>query len=85
MTYLPNKTSTTNQKNQELTFLPWEIKHYGKTQEEQIKINQQNLQIFAQWRKEAETLTLEEKQEYEADFESFKQIIDVNRSRKLYS
>lgn len=59
------------------------LKHYGRTREEQIKINQKGLEILRAWREEK--LTEEELEAARKTWENVKQIIDENRSHKLFS
>jgi hypothetical protein len=61
------------------------FKHYGKTQAEQIKINQQGLEILKKWQQEDEELSELEIKQAEATWEMVKTIIDENRSRKFFS
>lgn len=65
--------------------LPPEMKHYGRTREEQIKINQKGLEIMRQWREKEAKMSDEEIKEAEEAWEMVKKIIDENRSRKLFS
>ncbi|MEA5533105.1 hypothetical protein [Crocosphaera sp. XPORK-15E] len=69
--------------------LPPEMKHYGRTREEQIKINQKGLEIMRQWREEAEkrakTLTPEEIQQELEAWKMVEETIDKYRERKLFT
>lgn len=67
------------------TRLKSSFKHYGKTEEEQIKINQQGLEILKKWQQEDKELTEEEVKQAEETWEMVKTIIDENRSRKFFS
>lgn len=59
------------------------MKHYGKSREEQIKINQAAVEMIRAWREEK--LTEEELKAAEETWERVKKIIDENRYRKLFS
>lgn len=61
------------------------FKHYGKTQSEQIKINQQGLEILKKWQEEDEKLSDKEIKQAQKTWEIVKTIIDENRSRKFFS
>jgi hypothetical protein len=61
------------------------FKHYRKTQAEQIKINQQGLEILKKWQQEDEQLSEMEIKEAQQTWEMVKTIIDENRSRKFFS
>lgn len=60
-----------------------QIKHYGRTREEQIEINKKGLEILRRWREEK--LSDSEAKAAEKTWEKVKQIIDDNRCRKLFS
>lgn len=59
------------------------LKHYGRTREEQIKINLAGIKMLKEWNKEE--LTEDELKKAEETWEMVKQIIDENRSRKFFS
>jgi len=61
------------------------FKHYGNTQSEQIKINQQGLEILKKWQEEDEKLSDKEIKQAQKTWEIVKTIIDENRSRKFFS
>ena len=65
------------------------MKHYGRTREEQIKINQKGIEIMRKWREEAEkrakTLSPEELQQQLENWRQVEEIIDQYRSRKLFT
>lgn len=61
------------------------MKHYGRTREEQIQINQKGLEILRKWREKEEKLSDDDLKSAEETWEMVKQIIDENRSRKLFS
>jgi hypothetical protein len=61
------------------------FKHYGKTQSEQIKINQQGLEILKKWQQEDAQLNEIEIKKAQETWEIVKTIIDENRSRKFFS
>jgi hypothetical protein len=60
------------------------MKHFGETREEQIEKNQAAIQFLRSLREE-KPLEGEELEKAKATFELVKQIIDANRSRKLFS
>ncbi|MCL1469876.1 hypothetical protein [Argonema antarcticum] len=61
------------------------LKHWGKTEAEQIEKNQAAIRLLRDWH--LEKLEAEELEKQQAAFEVFKNIIDDNRTpeRKLYS
>ncbi|MGK7929450.1 MAG: hypothetical protein AB4290_30125 [Spirulina sp.] len=59
------------------------LKHYGRTREEQIKINQVGIEMLRAWREKK--LTEEQLEEERRTWEMVKKIIDDNRDRKLFS
>jgi len=65
------------------------MKHYGRTREEQIKINQAAIKQLQAWReeerKQREQMTPEELEKEEQDWEMIEQTIDKYRTRKLFS
>ncbi len=62
------------------------LKHYGRTREEQIKINQQGLEKLRAWEEEHEkNYTEEELAEIQQTWAMVEKIIDKNRSRLLFS
>ena len=81
------KQSSNNGHNEEYPLPSKELapymKHYGRTREEQIKINQAGVKILQAWREEK--YTEDELKEAEKAWEMVKTIIDENRSRKLFS
>lgn len=62
-----------------------EMKHYGRTREEQIKINQEGIEMMRNWREKESKMSEEELKEAEEKWEMVKKIIDDNRSRKFFS
>ncbi|MDJ0599676.1 MAG: hypothetical protein QNJ37_12645 [Crocosphaera sp.] len=65
--------------------LPPEMKHYGRTREEQIKINQEGIEMMRKWREKVSKMSEQELKEAEETWEMVKKIIDENRSRKFFS
>lgn len=65
------------------------MKHYGRTREEQININQKGLEILRKWREEAERRTqLLSPEELKKELEAWRQVeetIDQYRTRKLFT
>jgi ATP:corrinoid adenosyltransferase len=59
------------------------MKHFGRTQEEQIKINQQGLDLLKKWREEESRD--EDIQAATKTWEDVKEIIDRERDRQLFS
>jgi ribosomal protein S20 len=60
-----------------------ELKHLGKTEEEQIKNNQEALKLIRSWQEEI--TTEKDLENAQKSWEIVKKIIDENRSRKLFS
>jgi hypothetical protein len=60
------------------------FKHYGKTQAEQIKINQEGLEMLKKWELEDSKLTESEIKHSQQTWEMVKAIVDENRSRKFF-
>ena len=73
------KTTITNNKLKSC------YKHYGKTQAEQIEINRKGLEILQKWQEEDNKLTEIEIKQAQETWEMVKEIIDENRSRKIFS
>ncbi|WP_107667253.1 hypothetical protein [Cyanothece sp. BG0011] len=65
-----------------------EMKHYGRTREEQIRINQEGIEMMRKWREKAtqrqENLTPEEKQKELEAWKMVEETIDTYRNRKLF-
>lgn len=65
------------------------MKHYGRSREEQIKINQKAVEMLRAWREEAsrraESLTQEELEKQQQEWEAVEKTIDQYRSRKLFT
>jgi hypothetical protein len=75
---------TTETKSKKTPLNPY-FKHYGQTQAEQIKINQQGLAILKKWQQEDQKLTEAEVNQAQETWEIVKTIIDENRTRKFFS
>jgi len=58
------------------------LKHLGLTTEEQIEKNQAAIALIRSWQNQQ--LTQEELEKAEINWEKVKEIIDENRSRKLF-
>ncbi|MDJ0662290.1 MAG: hypothetical protein QNJ42_22795 [Crocosphaera sp.] len=65
--------------------LPPEMKHYGRTREEQIRINQEGIEMMRKWREKVSKMSEEELKKADETWEMVKKIIDENRSRKFFS
>lgn len=59
------------------------MQHFGRTREEQIKINQQGLDLLKKWREEESRD--EDLQAATKTWEDVKEIIDRERDRQLFS
>ena len=79
-------TTQTTEYLQPKGHLTLSLKHYGRTREEQIKINQQGLEKLRAWEQEHEkNYTEEELAEIQQTWAMVEKIIDENRSRLLFS